>query len=31
MKATALVVSARKHGNCYDFAQFILDRLQANG
>jgi multimeric flavodoxin WrbA len=30
MKAIALVVSARKHGNCYDFAQFILDRLQAS-
>ncbi len=30
MKATALVVSARKRGNCYDFAQFVLDRLQAN-
>lgn len=31
MKAIALVVSARKHGNCYDFAQFVLDRLQASG
>jgi multimeric flavodoxin WrbA len=31
MKATALVVSARKHGNCYDFAQFVSERLQASG
>jgi multimeric flavodoxin WrbA len=31
MKAVALVVSARKHGNCYDFAQFVLERLQTNG
>ena len=31
MKATALVVSARQHGNCYDFAQFTLDRLAASG
>jgi multimeric flavodoxin WrbA len=31
MKAIALVVSARKRGNCYDFAQFVLDRLQASG
>lgn len=30
MKATALVVSARKRGNCRDFAQFVLDRLQAS-
>jgi multimeric flavodoxin WrbA len=28
MKAVALVVSARKRGNCYDFAQFVLDRLR---
>jgi len=27
MKAIALVVSAREHGNCYDFARFVLDRL----
>ena len=31
LKAIALVVSARKHGNCYDFAQFALDRLQVSG
>jgi multimeric flavodoxin WrbA len=31
MKATALVVSARKHGNCYIFAHFVLNRLQASG
>ena len=31
MKAVALVVSARTRGNCYDFAQFVLDRLAANG
>lgn len=31
MKALALVVSARKHGNCYDFARFVLDRLKAAG
>jgi len=31
MKAIALVISARKHGNCYDFAQFVLDRLATNG
>lgn len=31
MKAIALVVSARKHGNCYDFARFSLDRLADNG
>jgi len=31
MKAIALVVSARARGNCYDFAGFVLDRLQANG
>ena len=29
MKAIALVVSAREHGNCHDFAQFVLDRLAA--
>jgi multimeric flavodoxin WrbA len=31
MKALALVVSARKRGNCYDFAQFVLDRLATAG
>lgn len=31
VKAIALVVSARKRGNCYDFAQLVLDRLQKNG
>lgn len=31
MKALALVVSARKHGNCYDFARFVLDRLATTG
>lgn len=30
MKAVALVVSAREHGNCYDFARFTLDRLTTN-
>jgi len=30
MKAVALVVSARKHGNCYDFAQFSLNQLAAH-
>jgi multimeric flavodoxin WrbA len=28
MKAIALVVSARRRGNCYDFAEFMLHRLQ---
>lgn len=31
MKAIALAVSARQHGNCYDFAQFVLDRLATKG
>jgi multimeric flavodoxin WrbA len=31
MKAIALAVSARQHGNCYDFAQFTLNRLSAQG
>ena len=31
MKAIALIVSARKHGNCYDFAQFTLNRLKTSG
>lgn len=30
MKAVALVVSAREHGNCYDFASLILNHLAAN-
>ena len=30
-KAVALVVSARQHGNCYDFAEFVLDKLKAAG
>jgi multimeric flavodoxin WrbA len=31
MSALALVVSARRHGNCYDFARFVLDRVSAEG
>ena len=31
MKAIALVVSARKHGNCYDFSQFVLDDYKNRG
>lgn len=31
MKAIALVASARKQGNCFDFARYILDRLETNG
>ena len=31
MKAIALAVSARKDGNCFDFAQFVLNRMHANG
>ena len=31
MKAIALVVSAREHGNCYDFAQFVLDDYKKQG
>jgi multimeric flavodoxin WrbA len=30
MKANALVVSARQRGNCYDFAEFVLQRLQSS-
>ncbi len=30
MKAIALAVSARKDGNCYDFAEFVLGRLAVN-
>lgn len=31
MKAVALVVSARSHGNCHSFARFILERLATKG
>jgi len=31
MKAIGLVVSAREHGNCYDFAQFVLDDYKKQG
>ncbi len=31
MKATALVASAREHGNCYEFAQFMAERLRKEG
>jgi len=31
MKAVALVFSARKRGNCYDFARFMSDRLKEKG
>ena len=31
MNALALVVSARKQGNCYDFARFMLNRLEMAG
>ncbi len=31
MNALALVVSARKQGNCFDFARFVLDRLADAG
>ena len=31
MKAIALVVSAREYGNCYDFAQFVLDDYKKQG
>lgn len=31
MKAIALVVSAREHGNSYDFAQFVLDDYKNRG
>ncbi|MCK4314205.1 MAG: NAD(P)H-dependent oxidoreductase [Anaerolineae bacterium] len=31
MKAIALVVSARERGNCYDFAEFMLERLKQQG
>jgi multimeric flavodoxin WrbA len=31
MKAITLVASARKPGNCFDFARYVLDRLETNG
>ncbi len=31
MKATALAVSAREHGNCYDLARLVLDQLASYG
>lgn len=31
MKAIALAVSARERGNCYDFAEFMLERLKQQG
>jgi len=31
MKALALVVSARERGNCYDFAEFMLERFKRQG
>jgi multimeric flavodoxin WrbA len=31
MNGLALIVSARKHGNGYDFARFTLDRLETTG
>ena len=31
MKATALVVSAREHGNSYELARFVLNHLQTKG
>lgn len=31
MKAVALVASARQHGNGYDFARHVLDRLKTAG
>jgi hypothetical protein len=31
MKAVALVVSARKHGNCHDCAHFVLSILEKEG
>jgi len=31
MKATALVVSARKHGNCFDFAEYVLEHCKTQG
>jgi multimeric flavodoxin WrbA len=31
MKAVALVVSARKYGNCFDLVEFMLKRLKKTG
>jgi len=31
MRAIALVFSARKKGNCYDFACFMLDKMEKKG
>jgi multimeric flavodoxin WrbA len=31
MKTIALVFSARKKGNCYDFARFMLDQMEKEG
>lgn len=31
MNAVALVFSARKKGNCYDFARFMLDKMEKEG
>jgi len=31
MKAIALVFSARKKGNCYDFADFVLSQMKKEG
>jgi len=31
MRAIALVFSARKKGNCYDFARFMLDKMEKKG
>jgi multimeric flavodoxin WrbA len=31
MRAIALVFSARKKGNCYDFARFMLDKMKKEG
>jgi len=28
MKVVALVFSARQRGNCYDFARFMLDKME---
>jgi multimeric flavodoxin WrbA len=31
MKAIALVASARRHGNCYDLARLVLDKMESAG
>lgn len=31
MKTIALVASARQHGNCYEFAEYVLNRFHAIG